>query len=77
MMALAMRRVAELDPAHQPNNIAFNVKLVPAATDAHRDVVDRMTAYVQTYLDLGGMQLQFNVVSADTLRKAGISRSRS
>ena len=31
-------------------------------------MLDRLQAYVQTYCDLGGMQLQFNVVSSDTLR---------
>ncbi len=65
-----IRAVAELDPLKLPNNIAFNVKVVPGAGDGHEQVLDRLQAYVQTYCDLGGMQLQFNVVSSDTLRAA-------
>ena len=65
-----IRTVAELDRLLMPNNIAFNIKLVPGALDDHQQVLDRMTAYVQAYLDLGGMQLQFNVTSSETFRKA-------
>ena len=32
--------------------------------------MDRMTAYTQAYFDLGGMQLQFNTVSSETMRDA-------
>jgi formate C-acetyltransferase len=65
-----IRTVAELDALKMPNNIAFNIKLVPGAADEHQQVLDRMTAYVQAYTDLGGMQIQFNVVSSQTLRRA-------
>jgi pyruvate formate-lyase/glycerol dehydratase family glycyl radical enzyme len=62
--------VAGLEPKHMPNNIAFNVRVVPGAEDAHADVVDRMTAYVASYFELGGMQMQFNVVDTATLKDA-------
>lgn len=65
-----IRTVAELDPLKMPNNIAFNLKLVPGAMDQHQQILDRMTAYVQAYMDLGGMQIQFNMVSSETLRQA-------
>ncbi len=65
-----IRTVAELDALKMPNNIAFNIKLAPGASDQYQQVVDRMTAYVQAYTDLGGMQIQFNVVSSQTLRDA-------
>jgi formate C-acetyltransferase len=65
-----LRDVAALDPASMDNNMAFNVKIVPGADDSHADVVDRMCAYVRGYFDLGGMQMQMNVVSSDTLRDA-------
>lgn len=65
-----IRAVAELDPLLLPNNIAFNVKVVPGARDEHQPLLDRMQAYVQSYCDLGGMQIQFNVVSTETLRAA-------
>lgn len=65
-----IRSVAELDPLLLPNNIAFNVKVVPGAEDAHEQVLDRLQAYVQSFCDMGGMQIQFNVVSTETLRAA-------
>jgi len=65
-----LRDVARLDPKALKNNIAFNVKVVPRADEPRKQVVDTMAAYVKTYADLGGMQLQFNVVNSDTLRDA-------
>ena len=53
-----------------PNNLAFNVKVVPGALDDHDAVVDRMAAYVRAYFELGGMQAQFNVTSTETFRHA-------
>ncbi len=65
-----IRDVARLDPTSMTNNIAFNVKLAPRPGEAHGDIVDNMLAYVKTYFDLGGMQLQFNVVNSDMLKDA-------
>jgi formate C-acetyltransferase len=62
--------VAALSAEHMPNNIAFNVKVVPGADDTHARVVDRMAAYAGAYFELGGMQMQFNVTSTQTLRDA-------
>jgi len=65
-----MQAVAQLDAALMPNNIAFNIKVVPGPQDSQRQLVDRMTAYAAAYFDLGGMQMQFNVTSTATLREA-------
>ncbi len=65
-----IRDVAALDPAALDNNIAFNVKLVPDAKESRRQIVEAMYAYVKTYFDLGGMQMQFNVLSSETLKAA-------
>ncbi|MCG8531958.1 MAG: hypothetical protein MI749_15030, partial [Desulfovibrionales bacterium] len=65
-----LQDVAALDPVHLKNNIAFNVKVVPAATDSRQKTVDRMAAYVASYCAMGGMQMQLNVVDANTLRHA-------
>ncbi|MFC1482285.1 pyruvate formate lyase family protein, partial [Myxococcota bacterium] len=62
--------VAALNPLAMPNNIAFNVKVVPGADDTHQAILDRMAAYVGAYFELGGMQMQFNVVSSETMRQA-------
>jgi len=65
-----IRDVASLDPHNLNNNIAFNVKVVPGAEDTHQQVVDNMFSYVKTYFELGGMQMQMNVVTSDMLRDA-------
>jgi pyruvate formate-lyase/glycerol dehydratase family glycyl radical enzyme len=62
--------VAKLNPENMDNNIAFNVKLTPAATDSREQVVDYMFAYVKSYFDQGGMQMQFNMVTSETLKDA-------
>ncbi|MBV1921308.1 MAG: hypothetical protein KUG73_11545 [Pseudomonadales bacterium] len=62
--------VAALDPTFMDNNIAFNVKLIPDAKDTREQTVNTMSAYVKTYFDQGGMQMQFNVVTSETLRDA-------
>ena len=65
-----IRDVARLNPKHINNNMAFNVKVVPGGTDTRENIIDRMFAYVKTYFDLGGMQMQMNVVTSDTLKDA-------
>lgn len=65
-----LRDVAQLDPRNLDNNIAFNVKIVPGASDTHEWIIDTMANYVHTFIELGGMQTQFNVVSTDTLKDA-------
>lgn len=65
-----LRDVAGLDPTTMNNNIAFNVKVVPSPGDSHRQTVDTLYSYAKAYTDLGGMQMQLNVVSSDTLRDA-------
>ncbi len=65
-----IRDVAKLKPENMNNNIAFNVKVVPAAQETHQQTVDNIYSYVKAYSDLGGMQMQLNVVSSKTLRDA-------
>ncbi len=65
-----MRDVAQLDPVNLNNNIAFNVKVVPAAADSQEKTVGDIFSYVKTYFDLGGMQMQMNVVTSAMLRDA-------
>ncbi|MFZ5642681.1 MAG: pyruvate formate lyase family protein [Bacillota bacterium] len=65
-----LRDVARLDPETMDNQIAFNVKIVPAAEDSHEQVIDNMVSYMKTYSEQGGMQLQFNVIDSDTLKDA-------
>jgi pyruvate formate-lyase/glycerol dehydratase family glycyl radical enzyme len=65
-----IRDVARLDPHNMNNNIAFNVKVVPGAGESHQNIVENMYSYAKTYFDLGGMQMQMNVVTSDMLRDA-------
>lgn len=64
-----IRAIAGLNHLKMPNNIAFNVKLVPSG-GSHSETLDHFTSYLQSYFDLGGMQWQFNVVSTDTMKAA-------
>ena len=66
----ALRSVAALDHRKMPNNIAFNVKLVPGPGESHQETLDHFTAYLKGYFDLGGMQWQFNVISTETMKDA-------
>ena len=65
-----IKDVARLDPRHINNNMAFNVKVVPSSSDTRESTVNHMFSYVKTYFQLGGMQMQMNVVNSDTLRDA-------
>jgi len=65
-----IRDVARLNPHNMDNNIAFNVKLVPAAGDTREKTVNTMYSYVKTYFEQGGMQIQFNMVNSESLKDA-------
>jgi formate C-acetyltransferase len=65
-----IKDVARLDAANITNNIAFNVKVVPSAHDTREKTVNDMFSYAKTYFQLGGMQMQMNVVTTETLRDA-------
>ena len=65
-----MNTVASLDPVQMPNNIAFNVKLFPAPGESMDRFVDMATDLTDTYIEKGGMQMQFNVVTSQMLRDA-------
>ncbi|MEW6078553.1 MAG: pyruvate formate lyase family protein [Thermodesulfobacteriota bacterium] len=64
------RSVAALDHLKMPNNLAYNVKMVPGPDDPPARTLDLFAAYVEGYFASGGMQWQFNVVSTDVMRRA-------
>ena len=68
-----LRDVAKLDPTGLDDNIAFNVKVVPGGGDSHEQVVQNIFSYAKTYFDLGGMQMQLNVMSTDMMRDAMVN----
>ncbi|MBU3914605.1 formate acetyltransferase [bacterium] len=65
-----IRDVAMLDPKNLNNNIAFNVKVVPSANDSHEKTVETIFSYIKTFFELGGMQIQLNVVTSAVLKEA-------
>ena len=65
-----IKDVAKLEPTSMNNNIAFNVKVNPSPNDSHAETVEHLCSYAKAYSVLGGMQMQFNVVSSETMRAA-------
>ena len=65
-----IRDVTRLEPTSMNNNIAFNVKVNPSPRDTHAETVEHVKNYAQAYANMGGMQMQFNVVSSATMRAA-------
>jgi len=49
--------------------IQINMKMHPSSVKTESDLA-KFANLIKTYCDLGGMHIQFNVVSADTLRAA-------
>ena len=65
-----LHAVGALDPLKMPNNIAFNVKLFPSPNKSDESFLDSTTDLVESYIKLGGMQLQFNIMTSQTLKDA-------
>ncbi|MFC1931274.1 glycyl radical protein [Chloroflexota bacterium] len=64
-----LRSVAKLDHSRYRYGNILNVKFHPTALKG--DGVKKLASLIRTYLvDLKGYQLQFNIVSADTLKEA-------
>ena len=56
---------------HKPftNGMALNMRFAPV-TMASDDSLAKVRTLMQTYFDMGGMEVQYNIVSSDTLRAA-------
>ena len=65
----AMRTVARFPPAAISSGIALNTRFHPGMIRSDRGL-ESFTTMIRTYFELGGMQLQPNVVSTETLRAA-------
>lgn len=65
----AMQSVASVDNTLISNGCALNVKMMPKLF-ASDESLDRIMALVKGFFSLGGMEVQFNVVSNNTLRDA-------
>ena len=56
-----------IDHSHFMDGIALNIKMHPSVMESSVGKVEDAT---KSYFDMGGMEVQYNVVNADTLRKA-------
>ncbi len=65
----ALKSVAKLDHKYATNGTILNMKLHPTMVSSEARL-DKFASLVRAYFDLGGYQVQFNIVSADTLRAA-------
>ncbi len=65
----AMRSAAKIEWEQYANGIAFTATLDPALV-AREDGVNLLASLMQAYVELGGMQVQFNIVDEQTLRAA-------
>lgn len=56
---------------HRPftNGLALNMRFAPM-TLAREDSLQKVKSLMDTYFDMGGMEVQYNIVSSDTLRAA-------
>ena len=61
--------VSRIKQTEYPNGTLLNMKFSPSCLQGEEGV-RKLTQLMQTYFDMGGMEMQINVVSADTLRAA-------
>ncbi len=61
--------VAAIDQTAFANGTLLNMKFSPSALNG-KDGVTKLSQLIQTYFELGGMELQINVISAQTLIEA-------
>jgi formate C-acetyltransferase len=64
-----IKSVSKLDHLVASNGTLLNQKFSPAVLSG-RDNLIKFASLIKTYFELGGMHIQFNVVSAQTLREA-------
>lgn len=61
--------VSVIDQSVYPNGTLLNMKFHPSALNG-ADGIKKMSQLIQTYFSMGGMELQLNFVSSETLRDA-------
>lgn len=61
--------IAQINQVDFPNGTLMNLKFHPSAFNGE-DGWKKLAQLMQTYFDMGGMELQINVVSTDVLKEA-------
>lgn len=64
-----MRSAVKIDQTRCTNGLIFNLRLNPGQVQSEAGE-QRFAALLRSYVALGGAQVQFNLISSDTLRKA-------
>ncbi|NLA76096.1 MAG: hypothetical protein GX846_11610, partial [Deltaproteobacteria bacterium] len=64
-----IRSVSAIDQKKFGNGTLLNLRFHPTAVRSKQGK-EKLKALIKTYFGLGGMEMQFNIVSADVLRKA-------
>jgi pyruvate formate-lyase/glycerol dehydratase family glycyl radical enzyme len=64
-----MKSVARIPPEKASSGVSLNMRFHPSLLK-HKNGVEAFAKMIQTYFDLGGMHIQPNVVSSETLRAA-------
>jgi len=60
---------ANIDQLKYPNGTLLNMKFSPSCLSGP-DGVEKLSNLIKTYFDIGGMEVQINVVGVDTMKKA-------
>ena len=63
------RSVLSLHPYKYMNGMQFNMKFHPSCLQGEEGVL-KLRSFVESFFEEGGMQVQYNIVSSDTLRAA-------
>ena len=66
--AAMLKSALRIDHRHSGNGTLLNMKFHPRALEGGGK--EKLVALMKTYFDLDGMELQFNIASAETLRDA-------
>jgi formate C-acetyltransferase len=66
----AIHSVARLDHTRFSNGTVFNLKFHPSVFSGGEERLRQFAALIRTFFELGGFQVQFNILSAETLAEA-------
>ena len=67
-----LRSIASIDQKSCHNGTLLNMRFSPSAVQSEGDL-EKLTAMIRTYFAMGGMHLQFNFVTTDTMKKAKVA----
>ncbi|MFC1838963.1 glycyl radical protein [Thermodesulfobacteriota bacterium] len=63
------RSILALNPSNFGNGLQFNMKFHPSSLEGEQGT-EKMKQFIKSFFEQGGMQLQYNVVDAETLKQA-------